>query len=51
MSFDFAVVFVEGPRLVGAGLATIGLTGAGIGIEQSLGVLSLVSQEILTCDK
>ena len=28
--------FVEGSRLLGAGLATIGLTGAGVGIEQFL---------------
>lgn len=39
MSFEFSNDFVAGLRLVGAGLATIGLTGAGIGIEQSLGVL------------
>lgn len=28
--------FVEGARLIGAGLSTIGLTGAGIGIEPYL---------------
>ena len=34
--FNFNVDFVEGARLLGAGLATIGLTGAGIGIVQFL---------------
>ena len=31
--------YVEGSRLIGAGLATIGLAGSGIGIEQFLLVL------------
>lgn len=35
-NFSVEIDFVEGARLVGAGLATIGLTGAGVGIVQSL---------------
>jgi hypothetical protein len=30
---NVVIDFVEGARLLGAGLATIGLTGAGVGIE------------------
>jgi F-type H+-transporting ATPase subunit c len=37
MSFEFSNDFVAGLRLVGAGLATIGLTGAGIGIGTIFG--------------
>ncbi len=33
MSLGYPSDLVDGFRLVGAGLATIGLTGAGIGIE------------------
>ena len=33
MSNNIVIDFVEGARLIGAGLATIGLTGAGVGIE------------------
>lgn len=36
MTLAEEALFVEGLRLVGAGLATIGLTGAGVGIESSL---------------
>ena len=31
--------FVEGARLIGAGCATVGLTGAGVGIELFLELL------------
>ena len=42
MTSQITIDFVEGARLLGAGLATIGLTGAGVGIEQSSrGSLSL----------
>ena len=33
MSAEIIIDFVEGARLIAAGLATIGLTGAGVGIE------------------
>lgn len=33
MTSEVIIDFVEGARLIGAGLATIGLTGAGVGIE------------------
>ena len=33
---EIIIDFVEGARLMAAGLATIGLTGAGVGIEQFL---------------
>lgn len=36
MSNNIVIDFVEGARLIGAGLATIGLTGAGVGIVQFL---------------
>jgi len=39
MTFSFA--FIEGCRLIGAGLATIGLVGAGVGVGVVFG--SLVS--------
>lgn len=39
MPFDISIDFVEGARLIGAGLATIGVTGAGMGIELFLLVL------------
>ena len=32
MPDNIVIDFVEGSRLLGAGLATIGLTGAGVGI-------------------
>ena len=32
MGANIVIDFVEGARLIGAGLATIGLTGAGVGI-------------------
>lgn len=35
--FDIAIDFVEGSRLLGAGLSTIGLTGAGVGIGTIFG--------------
>ena len=34
LPLEMTIDFVEGARLLGAGLATIGLTGAGIGIVQ-----------------
>lgn len=34
MPNNIVIDFVEGAKLLGAGLATIGLTGAGVGIEQ-----------------
>jgi hypothetical protein len=39
VSNHVVIDFVEGARLLGAGLATIGLTGAGVGIVQFLQVL------------
>ena len=33
MTNTIFIDFVEGCRILGAGLATIGLTGAGVGIE------------------
>lgn len=37
MTSEVVIDFVEGARLVGAGLATIGLTGAGVGIGTIFG--------------
>ena len=36
MPNNVVIDFVEGARLLGAGLSTIGLIGAGVGIEQFL---------------
>jgi len=40
--FNFNFDFVEGSRVIGAGVATVGLTGAGVGIDLFLVVLLLL---------
>jgi len=39
--FNFNFDFVEGSRVIGAGVATVGLTGAGVGIGLIFGCLLL----------
>ena len=46
MTENIVIDFVEGARLLGAGLATIGLTGAGVGIVRSLLDFYFLFQEI-----